>query len=37
MLEYADWITRPASIGWENYINNLNGQGLRGVYLTYNY
>jgi len=33
---YADWITGKASVGWDEYINALNGAGLRGVYLSYN-
>lgn len=36
VFEYADWVTRPASIEWTNYVNNMNGAGLRGVYLNYN-
>lgn len=35
VFEYADWVTRPASVEWNNYVNAMNGAGLRGVYLSY--
>lgn len=35
LVEYADWVTRPASVEWTNYVNAINGAGLRGLYLTY--
>lgn len=37
VLEYADWVGRPSSVAWSNYINEMDGAGLRGVYLTYDY
>ncbi|KFY63300.1 hypothetical protein V496_04038 [Pseudogymnoascus sp. VKM F-4515 (FW-2607)] len=36
VFKYADWQTQESSVGWTEYINELNGQGLRGVYLNYN-
>ena len=33
---YADWETQESSVGWTEYVNELNGAGLRGVYLNYN-
>ncbi|KFX99725.1 hypothetical protein O988_03689 [Pseudogymnoascus sp. VKM F-3808] len=33
---YADWQTKESSVGWTEYVNELNGAGLRGVYLNYN-
>jgi hypothetical protein len=36
VFTYADWVGVPASIGWDEYINKLNGEGLRGAYLSYN-
>lgn len=35
VFEYADWVGRPGSIEWVNYVNAMNGAGLRGVYLTF--
>jgi hypothetical protein len=32
---YADWITGKGSVGWDEYVNALNGAGLRGIYLSY--
>jgi hypothetical protein len=36
VFKFAEEIVTPASIGWDEYINELNGQGLRGVFLSYN-
>ncbi|KFY12683.1 hypothetical protein V492_03728, partial [Pseudogymnoascus sp. VKM F-4246] len=33
---YADWQTKESSVGWTEYVNELNGAGLRGVFLNYN-
>jgi hypothetical protein len=35
VFTYPDWVTVPASIGWNEYVNELNGAGLTGVYLSY--
>jgi hypothetical protein len=36
VFSYADWITQASSVQWTEYVNKLNGAGLRGVYLNYN-
>jgi len=36
VFTYPDWVTSPASIGWYEYVNKINGAGLTGVYLSYN-
>lgn len=33
---YADWATGESSVEWTEYVNELNGAGLRGVYLNFN-
>ncbi|KFY88004.1 hypothetical protein V500_06632 [Pseudogymnoascus sp. VKM F-4518 (FW-2643)] len=33
---YADWQTQQSSVAWTQYVNELNGAGLRGVFLNYN-
>jgi hypothetical protein len=35
LFGYADWVTGAGSVGWQEYVNELNGAGLRGVYLSY--
>ncbi|TVY83509.1 hypothetical protein LSUE1_G004886 [Lachnellula suecica] len=36
VIEYAGWVTGAGSVGWTEYINALNGAGLRGVFLNFN-
>ncbi|KAI9645421.1 hypothetical protein NHQ30_006160 [Ciborinia camelliae] len=36
VFKYADWVHGQGSVGWTEYVNNLNGAGARGVYLNYN-
>ena len=35
LFEIASWIEGEASVEFDQYVNNLNGAGLTGVYLTY--
>jgi hypothetical protein len=35
VLKYASWVTGQGSVEWTEYVNELNGAGLRGVYLSY--
>jgi len=36
LFEIASWETQPASVEFNENVNKINGQGLAGVYLTYN-
>lgn len=36
VFAFADEVTNPASIGWTQYVNELNGEGRTGVFLNYN-
>jgi hypothetical protein len=36
LFSIASWVTQPASVEFNEYVNDLNGAGLAGVYLTYN-
>lgn len=34
VFAYADDCIEAASVGWDEYVNDMNGAGLRGVYLS---
>jgi len=35
VLQYASWVTGQGSVEWTEFVNDLDGAGLRGLYLTF--
>jgi len=35
LTENFQWVTGAGTVGWQEYVNEIDGAGLRGMYLSY--